>query len=169
MDKSQKVKDIVASLFFVVLIAISVFYFFQEPTADHLIEIKNDEKNYSVPAERFLETVKVYQPVENELVSSPLKIRGEARGFWFFEASFPIILVNWDGLIIAEGLATAKTNEGETWMTEKFVPFEAEIHFLKPDCGTDEYCQRGALILKKDNPSGLPENDGAYEMQIKFK
>jgi hypothetical protein len=49
-------------------------------------------------------------------------------------------------------------------MTEDFVPFTATIEFETPDYG-----DIGALILKKDNPSGLPEHDDAYEIPVRFK
>ena len=99
------------------------------------------------------------EPLANETIDSPLMITGEARGYWFFEASFPIQLTNWDGLIIAEGIATA---EGD-WMTADFVPFTASLEFTVPDFG-----ERGSLILQKDNPSGLPENDAALEIPVFF-
>lgn len=93
-------------------------------------------------------------------IESPVTITGKARGNWFFEASFPISIVNWDGLIIGQGVAQAK---GE-WMTEEFVPFEAKITFDKAT-----YKNNGSIILQKDNPSGLPENDDALEIPIFFK
>jgi hypothetical protein len=99
-------------------------------------------------------------PQPEERISSPVVITGQARGPWFFEGSFPVVLTNWDGLIIAEGVATA---EGE-WMTEEFVPFRAELTFTKPDYG-----ERGSLILQKANPSGLPENADALEITIFFQ
>ena len=80
---------------------------------------------------------------------------------WFFEASFPVVLTNWDGLIIAEGIATA---QGE-WMTTEFVPFEATLKFI---VDKNAYSNRGFLILRKDNPSGLPEHDDALEIPIMF-
>ncbi len=101
-------------------------------------------------------------PKRDTAISSPITISGKARGYWFFEASFPISIVNWDGLIIGEGIATA---EGE-WMTEEFVPFTATVSFDLPD---DTPYRRGALILQKDNPSGLPENDNALEIPVTFK
>ncbi|KKP33025.1 MAG: hypothetical protein A2312_01195 [Candidatus Staskawiczbacteria bacterium RIFOXYB2_FULL_32_9] len=103
----------------------------------------------------------VENPRPNQVIQSPLFIKGKARGTWFFEASFSVVLVNWDGLIIAQGLATAK----EDWMTEEFVLFEANLYFT---IDKDTYSNRGALILKKDNPSGLPEYDDALEMPIIF-
>ncbi len=101
-------------------------------------------------------------PRPNQIIQSPLLIKGRARGMWFFEANFPVILVNWDGLIIAEGFATAKGD----WMTEEFVPFEANLYFT---IDKDIYSNRGALILKKDNPSGLPEHNDALEIPIIFE
>jgi hypothetical protein len=50
-------------------------------------------------------------------------------------------------------------------MTEQLVPFKAELTFKAP---VDEN-RRGSLILKKDNPSGLPENDDAIEIPVTFK
>ncbi len=92
-------------------------------------------------------------------------LEGKARGYWFFEGSFPVVLTNWDGLIIAEGFATA---EGE-WMTEDFVPFKGELTYTSPyKAGDPDFMKRGSLILKKDNPSGLPENDDAFELTVFF-
>jgi len=96
----------------------------------------------------------------NDKISSPFTITGEIKGAWFFEGSFPVFLVDWDGKIIAQVLATAKND----WMTENFVPFEAIITFEKPSYG-----ENGFLIFKKDNPSGLPQNDDAVEIPVIFK
>lgn len=104
-------------------------------------------------------------PVPNGVVASPLVVTGQARGYWFFEASFPVVLTNWDGLIIAQGIATAKGD----WMTEEFVPFSATLEFVSPyPAGAEDFMKRGSLILQKDNPSGLPENDNALEIPIRF-
>lgn len=104
-------------------------------------------------------------PLPEQVIQSPLLITGEARGNWFFEASFPVTLTNWDGLIIAEGYATA---EGE-WMTEDFVPFTATIDFENPyQTEQLDFMKRGTLILQKNNPSGLPEHDDALEITVFF-
>jgi hypothetical protein len=92
-------------------------------------------------------------------------ITGQARGSWFFEASFPVMLTNWDGLIIAEGIATAKGD----WMTMDFVPFTATLSFVTPYANNQPtFMERGTLILQRDNPSGLPENDAALEIPVRF-
>jgi hypothetical protein len=107
-----------------------------------------------------MDLIRLDSPRPNQEIESPLIIQGEARGNWFFEASFPVVLTNWDGLIIAQTIAQAK---GE-WMTEDFVQFEATLEFENPEGNN-----KGTLILKKDNPSGLPEYDDALEVPIVFK
>ncbi|MCK5341841.1 MAG: hypothetical protein KAR20_00475 [Candidatus Heimdallarchaeota archaeon] len=98
-------------------------------------------------------------PRPNQTIKSPLIVKGQARGFWFFEGDFPVVLTNWDGLIIGQGIAVVQ----DEWMTEKFVPFQAVIEFETP-----EYKNNGTLILQKDNPSDLPEHDDALEIPIFF-
>lgn len=104
--------------------------------------------------------IRLETPRLNQKISSPLVVEGEARGTWFFEGDFPVILTNWDGLIISEGIAKAQGD----WMRESFVKFRAELEFDKP-----EYSDKGTLILRKDNPSGLPENDDAFEVSVIFE
>lgn len=108
-----------------------------------------------------LDKIRLTTPLPNATITSPVTIKGEARGGWFFEASFPVFVVDWDGKIIGQGIATA---EGE-WMTNDFVPFTANVTFDVADI-SGNYANRGALILKKDNPSGLPEHDDALEIPV---
>ncbi len=108
----------------------------------------------------YKDLIKVSSPLPQSTITSPLTITGEARGMWYFEASFPIVVVNWDGLIIGEGFATANGD----WMTEEYVPFTATITF---DADTS-VSPRGSIILQKSNASGLPENDDAFEYEINF-
>lgn len=106
--------------------------------------------------------IRVTSPVPNQIIKSPLTITGSARGYWFFEASFPVVLVDWDGLIIAQGIAQAKGD----WMTSEFVPFEANLTFT---VNKKAYSNKGALILRKDNPSDMRELDDALEIPILFR
>ena len=109
---------------------------------------------------RYKDLVILIQPKNGEYVSSPVTIEGMARGNWFFEASFPIVIVNWDGLIIGEGIAQAQ----DEWMTTEYVPFKAQITFTKPTVKDN-----GWIILRKDNPSGLSEYDDSFEVPILFR
>jgi hypothetical protein len=104
------------------------------------------------------ELVKVSTPTVNARVTSPLVVKGEARGFWFFEASFPISLVDEKGKSVGEKFATA---DGD-WMTEKYVPFSGEINF------TVEIDTPGFVVFKKDNPSGDPERDAEIRVPVIF-
>lgn len=104
------------------------------------------------------EIIKVERPLPNQDIKSPLKITGKARGFWFFEGSAPLKLVDKDLKILATGYVSAK---GE-WMTEDFVPFEGELKFESPD---DE---RGYLIFSRANASGKPEHDRVYRIPVLF-
>jgi hypothetical protein len=106
-----------------------------------------------------MELIRLETPQPGAMVSSPLTIKGEARGSWFFEASFPVVITNWDGLIIGEGVAQAQGD----WMTTDFVPFTASLTFTADPAA---YSDRGTLILRKDNPSGLPANDDALEIPV---
>ncbi|MFA5644537.1 MAG: Gmad2 immunoglobulin-like domain-containing protein [Patescibacteria group bacterium] len=103
--------------------------------------------------------IRIDFPLPNSEISSPLEISGTARGLWYFEASFPITLVDSKGNIIVESFATAQ----DDWMTEEFVPFLSQLEFSSPASGS-----RGKLILKKDNPSGLVEHDDFLEIPVIF-
>lgn len=103
--------------------------------------------------------IQLEYPQPNTTIENPLHISGQARGAWFFEATFPIVITNWDGLIIGEGYAEAQ----DDWMTNDFVPFQATLNFTQP---TDK--DNGTLIMHKANPSGLPEHDNALEIPIYF-
>jgi len=103
--------------------------------------------------------IRLDSPQPNETITSPLTVKGEARGYWFFEASFPVKLLDAKEEVIAIAIAQAKSD----WMTEDFVPFEATLEFQNP--GTE----KGTLVLEKDNPSGLPENADELRIPVAFQ
>lgn len=103
--------------------------------------------------------IRVDSPMFGAMVKNPLVITGEARGSWFFEASFPVQLLDASGKEIAVTSAQAQKN----WMTTDFVPFSATLNFSVPEIPF------GTLVLKKDNPSGLPEHDLELRMPIVFR
>lgn len=102
--------------------------------------------------------IRVDAPLPNSQVLSPLKATGEARGCWYFEASFPVRLLDANG---KELVAMPATAQGE-WMTADFVPFEVTLEFDKPKTAT------GILRFERDNPSGLPEHDASVEIPVRF-
>jgi len=101
------------------------------------------------------ERVVVSEPASGASVSAAFTVKGEAPGNWFFEASFPIKVVDAQGSAIGQGIAQAA---GE-WMTTEQVPFSAEVT-------TAGYSGPATLVLLRDNPSGLPENNDALEIPI---
>lgn len=82
-------------------------------------------------------------------------VTGEARGFWFFEGSFPVEVLDEEGNQLTIAPAQA---QGE-WMTEDFVRFSVVL-----DIG--DYSGPATLVLFRDNPSGLPENDASVSIPI---
>ncbi len=106
--------------------------------------------------------IKVDTPQPNTTVDNPMTLSGEARGYWFFEASAPVVVTNWDGLIIGEGYITAD----DEWMTEDFVPFSGTVEY---DLPADTYSTNGTVIFQRSNPSDLPENDAAVEIPVSLQ
>jgi len=102
--------------------------------------------------------IRVESPMAGETITSPLLVTGQARGYWYFEASFPVELLDATGQQIAVNPAQAQGN----WMTEEFVPFKSTLIFDKPTTPT------GSLVLHKDNPSGLPEKEDSITIPVKF-
>lgn len=100
----------------------------------------------------------VDSPSANSKIASPIKISGTAKGTMYFEGSFEIKILDKNDNELGKGPATAQTD----WMTEDFVPFQATVTFNQPTTAT------GFIVLKKDNPSGLPENDLEVKMDITF-
>lgn len=102
--------------------------------------------------------IELTNPLPGDLITSPLAIEGVAKGPWYFEASFPVYLVNAAGDTIARTPAQA---EGE-WMTTNMVPFKANLQFNSPSGDS------GTLILAKSNASGLPEHDDELRVPVRF-
>ena len=103
--------------------------------------------------------IELRTPLPNATLLSPLTLEGRARGPWFFEASFPVYLLDASGDTIAVIPAHAESE----WMTQAFVPYKATLIFTPPAS------QTGTLVLAKDNPSGLPEHAAELRVPIRFR
>ncbi|MGC9605158.1 MAG: Gmad2 immunoglobulin-like domain-containing protein [Minisyncoccia bacterium] len=114
---------------------------------------------YYSPASTTASLIKVNTPQVHTDIDSPLTISGTAVGTWYFEASFPVILTDWSGKILAQVPAEAMSD----WETTSFVPFLAHLSFPRQKSGS-----MGVLILKKDNPSGMASKDASIEMAVTF-
>jgi hypothetical protein len=84
-------------------------------------------------------------------------LSAKAPGNWFFEASIPVQLTDAEGNVLASGVGQVEGG----WMTVDLVKFDAEIPFTTT-------AKEGFIVISKDNPSGLPENDGSVKFPVKF-
>lgn len=114
----------------------------------------------STPNAGIADLITVDSPKPEDTVgSSTTTISGSARGTWYFEASFPVQLLNASGTVIAEGPAQAQSN----WMTTDFVAFKTTISYPPQPHGS-----QGTLILKNDNPSGDPARSQQVSIPVVF-
>lgn len=98
-------------------------------------------------------------PKAGETVGTTFTVVGKARGYWYFEASFPLRVFGSSGVLLSEMPVQA---DGE-WMTEEFVPFSETVTVPPGTKG------EALLILYNDNPSGLPENDATVSIPLVIK
>ena len=160
--KKMKVGDCLAVFGFLIATALTLISIFDLPIAiikTSCIE-DNTKNNTTVAKITYLnassDLIKVEVPHPGAVTGKEFSVIGKARGTWFFEASFPIELLDKDGKRLAIAIAQAQ----EEWMTENFVPFKADIKVIK------NYIGSATLILHKDNPSGLPEHDASASFPI---
>jgi hypothetical protein len=97
-------------------------------------------------------------PRPNDKIPNPVTLTGKARGSWFFEASFPAVILDSNGKV----LGTIPVQADGEWMTSDFVPFSVTFPYIKPTT------TKGTLILKKDNPSGESKNDDELRVPVIF-
>ncbi len=98
-------------------------------------------------------------PVKNTFIKSPTLVIGFAPSGWMFEGVMPIKLVDDHGNILVS--TQAQENYPGTWQSGNPVGFSASLVFTPTTTS-------GKIVISKDNPSGLPENDASYEFPVKF-
>ncbi len=102
----------------------------------------------------------VFSPKENEVVRSPIVITGKAKGNWFFEAVFPVKLLDENGNVIVQTHAQAT----DDWMTTDFVNFSLSLPYDSASTSG-----RGVIEFKNDNPSGDPARDKYFYVPVMLK
>lgn len=125
--------------------------------SDTIATTQNEQQNST---EDLSSLIVVFSPKNNQEINNPIVISGKARGNWYFEASFPVKLLDVNKNVIIATHATALSD----WMTTDFVNFTATIEY-------DSTSITGpALIeLSKDNPSGNPEFDKSIFVPVVLK
>lgn len=141
-DTTKKI--IIIILFFIVIIVGIGFWIFNEGKSE---------------PEPVLQTgIVVASPKANEEVSSPLKITGYVNGDGWsgFEGQVGSVkLLDNDGNEITQSILSATSD----WMTP-IVNFEANLYFEV--LGS----QKGVLVFKNENPSGLPDHDKQFSLPV---
>lgn len=89
------------------------------PGTEQALNAQNDT------AQQVALMIEVTNPTHNGAITSPLTVKGRARGPWYFEASFPVELRNSSGTVIATAVAEAQGD----WMTTDWVPFIATLNY----------------------------------------
>lgn len=94
---------------------------------------------------------------QNQSIVLPMTITGTVQG-WFFEGSFPVFMKDSNGNQIGVGLASSS----QDWMTANPIPFSVTLPAVN-------YTGPGSLVFTKDNPSGEPQFDDSYIVNVVFQ
>ena len=120
--------------------------------------VKPEQEMIDIDSKKVAEgiDIRVKTPHVNQTIESPLKITGEAKG-WYTDKAFQIQLIDDKGSVIASGTAKA-SGDGED-----YVPFEAEITFDRKDAKV------GDLVFQKSNPTNDPAKAGTFSFPVFFE
>ncbi len=123
-----------------------------EPVADPSQEVNSKIVYTNASAEM----ISVDTPRPDDVTGKEFTVIGKAIGPWYSEATFPVQVVAKDGTVLFSGGAEAQGD----WMTENQVPFFVNVTIPETFIG------EATIVLKKDNPSGLPERDASISYPI---
>ena len=153
----MKKNIIISGVILLVIIILTIFYNTKNNLiADLPLNLVPEKITYSNASSAM---IRIISPLPGAVVGVDFNVIGEARGNWYFEASFPIKLLDNNGKLLATAIAQA---EGE-WMTADFVPFKA--NFNLPII----YSGPATLILNKDNPSDMRQFDASISYVVILK
>lgn len=148
--KAEKKIFLVVIIFLLLILALAFKFFTWQKSQPAHPAYSGDQQA------RPVSEIIIVEPPAGQTVSSPLNLFGQAVGGWYFEASFPVELVDGQGSTIARSYVQAQSD----WQTVSLVPFRGELNYQLAATTT------GKLIFKKDNPSGLPENDQSFTVPV---
>ena len=153
----KKLWPIVAIITVVLLVALA-YVDYQDPSpASTLPPANSDQPSGGIPIK--IDSVQMDYPRPGSIIKSPVTITGKALGIWYFEASFPVEITDANGNLLGQHYAEAQSD----WMTIEAVPFISTVSFKNSPTDT------GFIVLKKDNPSGLPEYDAEVRYPVRFR
>lgn len=117
-------------------------------------DISDELAMYEFTSEKGVK-IQINTPTANEIVAAPFRVVGQVPGSWTFEGSFPLTIVDEDG----EVLTTKSVTVNGEWTTDALVPFDTEV-------SVKNYDGPATIILHRDNPSDLPENDDSVRIDV---
>ncbi len=126
-------------------------------------ERETDERKRLERGRQALESgaIEIVGVAANQTIESPLRVKGWAKSDWFFEGTFPLLLVGEDGRriaftkVLADNSVSAKKSEGA-------VPFSGVLSFPK-NVGA-----KGKLIFQKSNPTNVTKKETWIEIPVTF-
>lgn len=139
-----------------IILLVGLFLFYKKNNND----LNNQKNNLNLDNKStvIVGDIVINSPKQNEKILSPLKISGQARGYWFFEAQFTVELYDENNNLLGQTILTAQ----DEWMTENFVPFQGELNFSQSNT------KKGFLRFLSANPSGEIENQKIFDLPIEF-
>jgi hypothetical protein len=144
----------------IIIVLIGVLFFYNPAKAPQLPPDNVGGAKILQPTMSADRHLGVTAPQVGALIASPATIIGAVTGGgWFFEGSFPVKIMDGDGVVIGRGIAQAQAD----WTSTSSVPFTAIISFTAPRTAT------GTVVLSKDNPSGAPQNGMSLGIPVRFK
>lgn len=139
-------KIIIAIL--IVLAGVLIFFFSYKKTAAPVVPDNTAKITYTNSSS---DLIVVDLPYPGAVTGKTFSVMGKARGTWYFEASFPVKVLDKNGQVLWQGPAQAQSE----WMTDDFVPFKVDVTV------PTSYIGPATLVLNKDNPSGEPARDAS--------
>ncbi len=105
-----------------------------------------------------LSTPLLQTPRSGETVTGPLVIKGQVPKSWTFEGQFQMqLLDDRRHLILTDRVPVEWDNENNKLTLDFIESYNYQTQ-----------AKSGFLVLRNDNPSGLPENEKSFEIPIKF-
>jgi|GEM_PF-3177703 len=133
-----------------------------EPVNEELVEENEIEKeeeeasiDYTEPEE---EAIKIIQPLENELVSSPLKIKGMIPANWLLEANYYVVLSDNEDKSIID---VSQIETEYEWDTMETVAFFSILEF-------SDLSGQGIISIREMKDNSLIYVDEAEEIFINY-
>ena len=104
--------------------------------------------------------VDITSPISWTPISSPVTIIWEMSGYWFFEATAPVQIVDSDDIQLWEWYVTTQGERMTGWL----VAFSWSVMFSLSWTTATTW----SVILRRNNVSGLSENDAYVAIPVVF-